>query len=65
MRNEPPSNEHDVASGAIAQTEMAAAAQDGPGALAHPRNAGKWALGVAEKIGVGVAAGATKTALGL
>lgn len=65
LRGEPASAEHDVAIGAIAQAEKAAAAQDGPGALAHLRTAGKWVLGVAEKIGVAVAAGAIKTALGL
>ncbi len=65
LRAESTSAEQDVAIGAIAQAETAAVAEDGPGALAHLRNASKWVLGVAEKIGVGVAAGAIKTALGL
>jgi hypothetical protein len=65
LRNEPTSAEQDVAIGAVAQAETAAAAKDGPGALAHLRSAGKWALGVAEKIGVDVATGAIKAALGL
>ncbi len=65
LRAEPTSAEQDVAIGAIAQAETAAIARDGPGALAHLRTASKWVLGVAEKIGVGVAAGAIKTAFGL
>jgi hypothetical protein len=65
LREEPTTAERDATIGAIAQAEIAAAAEDGPGALAHLRNAGKWALSVAEKIGVSIAAGAIKTALGL
>ena len=41
---------------AVADAEEAAAKGDGPGALQHLKGAGKWALGVAEKIGVSVAA---------
>lgn len=57
--------EEDVAVGEIALAEVAAKQKDGPKALAHLKNAGQWALGVAEKIGVGVATAAIKTAMGL
>lgn len=57
--------EEDVAVGEIALAEVAAKQKDGPKALAHLKNAGLWALGVAEKIGVGVATTAIKTAMGL
>lgn len=65
LSGEATSAEHYVAIGAIAQAETAATVQDGPGAFGHLRSAGKWALGVAEKIGVGVATSAIKAALGL
>ncbi len=57
--------EQEAALGQIASAEIAARSQDGPAALAHLRNAGKWALSVAEKIGVGVAIAAIKTAMGV
>lgn len=65
MRSESSCAERDIAIGAIAQAEVAAIAKDGPGAIEHLRSAGNWALSIAEKIGLGVAAAAIKTALGL
>jgi len=50
--------------GAIANAEIEAQKGDGPQVLAALAKAGKWALGVAEKIGVSVAAAAIKSALG-
>jgi hypothetical protein len=55
----------DAAVGEVASAEVAAKENDGPKTLAHLKNAGKWALGVAEKIGVGVATAAIKTAMGV
>jgi hypothetical protein len=55
----------DAAVGQIALAETAAKEKNGPGVLAHLKAAGQWALSVAEKIGVAVATGAIKTALGL
>jgi hypothetical protein len=57
------SAEEDMAVGEVAMAEVAAKQKDGPKALAHLKNAGKWALGVAEKIGVGVATAAIKSAM--
>jgi hypothetical protein len=45
---------------AVAAAEEAAAQGDGPTVLRHLKAAGKWALGVAEKIGAAVAAEAIK-----
>jgi uncharacterized protein YjbI with pentapeptide repeats len=56
--------EQDKAVAAVAEAEEAAIKGDGPTALRHLRTAGKWALGIAEKIGVSVAADAIKKALG-
>lgn len=50
---------------AVIEAKNAAGAGEGPSAMAALAKAGKWALGVAEKIGIGVAAGAIKTALGI
>lgn len=57
--------DHEVAVGNVAAAEKAAAAGDGPKALGYLKNAGKWSLCVATKIGVPVAAAAIKAALGL
>jgi hypothetical protein len=65
LKAEAKSAEEDAAVGQISAGELAAKQGDGPRALAHLKNAGKWALSVAEKIGVAVAAGAIKTAMGL
>ncbi len=50
--------------GAVANAEIEALKGDGPKALSALAKAGKWALNVAEKIGVGVATAAIKTACG-
>lgn len=57
--------DHDVAVGEIASAEVAAQKRDGPTAMKHLARAGKWALDVATKIGVPVAAEALKKAMGL
>lgn len=57
--------EEDATVGEIALAEVAAIRNDEPDALCHLKNAGKWALSVAEKIGVGVATSALKTVLGI
>jgi hypothetical protein len=49
----------------VGQAELSAKSGDGPGALRHLRNAGKWTLDTATAIGVGVAAAAIKAATGL
>jgi hypothetical protein len=54
-----------LAAGAVAAAEQSARQKDGPKALEYLKTAGSWALGVAEKIGVGVATTALKSALGL
>lgn len=46
--------------GEVAKAEMAAAAGDTDGVLAALKGAGKWTLGIAEKIGVGLAVAALK-----
>jgi len=51
--------------GVIASAEIEAQKGDGPQALSALAKAGKWALNVAEKIGIGVATTAIKTACGL
>jgi hypothetical protein len=57
--------DHDASVGHIALAEGAAKRKDGPGTLAHLAKAGKWSLGIAEKIGVPIAAAAIKAGLGL
>lgn len=51
--------------GTVATAELEAQKGDGPKALSALAKAGKWTLGVAEKIGVGVATAALKTACGI
>jgi hypothetical protein len=65
MRNEATEIEHDQAVASIGAAESSARKQDGAGALGHLKFAGKWALGVATKIGASVAAKAIQTAIGL
>ncbi len=52
--------EQDKAIAAVAEAEEAANNGDGSMTLRHLKTAGKWALGIAEKIGVSVAAEAIK-----
>jgi len=49
---------------AVAKAEAAAEKGDGPGAFEHLKSAGKWALKIAEAVGVPVAIGALKAVLG-
>jgi hypothetical protein len=56
--------EEDVALGEVAKAEAAARADDERKALRALKAAGKWAFGVAEKIGVGVAVAAMKPLVG-
>ncbi len=65
MKKEASSRDQDRAVGEIAAAEEAARDNDGPTALERLKAAGKWALDVATKIGVGVATAALKSALGL
>jgi hypothetical protein len=65
LKEEATEPHQDAAVGAIASAEVAAKEGKGPEALEHLAKAGKWALGVAEKIGVGVATAALKEALGV
>jgi hypothetical protein len=51
--------------GAMAEAEKEARAGNGPGALAALKKLGKWSLGTAEKIGVGMVLFALKHACGL
>jgi len=56
-------SDEDQAVGQIAAAQGAADAKDGPTVLRHLSEAGKWALKIAEKIGVGVATEALKRAV--
>lgn len=55
---------HQLAAGAVAAAEQSALQGDGPKVVEYLKSGGKWALSVAEKIGVGVATAAIKGALG-
>jgi len=57
--------EQDLAIGALASAEKAAAAGDGPKALDYLRQAGQWILDLAKSIGVPVATKALQAAMGL
>ena len=57
--------EHFAEIGSIASAEMEAQKGDGDKAVETLSKAGKWSLGVAEKIGLGLATAVIKTALGL
>jgi hypothetical protein len=59
----PGKGEQDEAIGAVAAAVKTASKGDGPTTLQHLKAAGQWALGIAEKIGVAVAAEAIKRAL--
>lgn len=63
LRDEATEAEHYSSMGAIASAESCAKKGDGTGALEHLSKAGKWALGIAEKIGVPVATEALKVAV--
>ncbi len=63
LKDEATEVEHYSSMGAIASAENCARKGDGPGALEYLSKAGKWALGIAEKIGVPVATEALKVAV--
>ncbi len=63
LKDEATEAEHYSSMGAVASAESCAKKGDGPGALEHLSKAGKWALGIAEKIGVPVATEALKVAV--
>jgi hypothetical protein len=57
--------EQKLAVGAVAAAEQSARQNDGPKAIGYLKTAGKWALGIAEKIGVDLATDALKATLGM
>jgi hypothetical protein len=65
LRAEAETADHDRIVADVAQAELSAKRGDGPGALRHLQDVGKWALTTATNIGVGVAAAAIKAATGL
>ena len=65
MRDEPDDPDRDIAIGNVAQAEKAARRHEPGPVVEHLRAAGKWAAGIAEKIGVGVAVVAIKAAIGV
>lgn len=56
---------HRMAAGAVSAAEQSAREKDGAKVVEYLKAGGKWALSVAEKIGVGVATSALKGALGI
>ncbi|MFC1718223.1 hypothetical protein ACFL6S_31495 [Candidatus Poribacteria bacterium] len=64
MLEEADSPEHYAALGDIAKAETAAKEDEGPTVLEHLKSAGKWALGIATKIGTEVAKTALEAVLG-
>ena len=65
MRSQSTAPEHDMAIGQVAAAENAAKNGDGNAAMDNLKRAGTWTLGIAEKIGVGIATAAIKTSMGL
>ena len=64
LKQEATEPEHEIALGNVSAAQESAAAGDGPKALEYLRNCGKWVLGVAQKIGIGVVVAAIKAAIG-
>jgi hypothetical protein len=56
---------HQLAVGAVAAAEQSARQRDGARVLEYLKSGGKWALTVAEKVGVSVASEAIQGALGI
>ncbi|WP_198359262.1 hypothetical protein [Streptomyces fildesensis] len=56
MKSEASTPEHDMSVGSIAQAEVTASQGDAENTLSHLKSAGEWALKVARRIGVEVAA---------
>jgi hypothetical protein len=65
MRQEASTPEHDMAIGKVATAETCAKKGDGEGTMQHLKDAGKWALEVATKIGTSIAADVIEKAIGL
>jgi hypothetical protein len=65
MKKDPSDGDHDVEIGAVAMAEKAAKEGNEQSVLEHLKSAGTWALEIAQKIGVDVAAAAVMQALGL
>jgi len=65
MKDEATEAEHDIAVSDIAKAEKAANAKDSSKVAEYLKSAGKWALDIATKIGVAIAAEALKQAMGL
>ncbi|WFE60045.1 hypothetical protein [Micromonospora sp. WMMD712] len=65
LRKEADTAEHDESVAEVSKAQLAASAGDGPRAMTHLRQAGKWALSGATAIGTTVAAAAIKAALGI
>jgi len=65
MQSEATTAEHFAEIGAVASAEIEAEKGNGAKALEALSKAGKWSLGVAEKIGVNVATAALKSAIGI
>lgn len=65
MGHEAKEPEHFASAGTIAAAEASARQGNGPKTLEYLKAAGKWALGIAEKIGVDIAKEALKGAMGM
>lgn len=65
MKKSAESVDDDAAVVAVGKAQLAAEAGDKEAVFSHLKSAGKWSAGVATSLGVGVAAGAIKAALGL
>ena len=65
MRKNAKEPEEDEAVSAVGKAEKAAAAGDQSGALQNLKNAGRWALDVATKLGISVASKALEHSLGM
>ena len=57
--------EHQIAIGNVEAALQSAATEEGPKTLQYLQNAGKWVLGVAEKVGVGLTVAVLKSAFGM
>lgn len=64
LKGEAKSPEDDIAIGSIAAAERSAMEGNGPKALEYLKQAGTWALDIAQKIGIPVAVTALQHALG-
>jgi hypothetical protein len=64
LKKEADTADQDIAVGEVAAAESAAAKGDGPSVLQHLKNAGKWVLDGAIRLGLDVARNALARALG-